>query len=261
MDNQKLTKKERKDQEKKEWQEKSAKEKRGKFVKKWSLIIFSILLIGIGGWWIIKESNKPLPGESVKDLGREHVDIGKTQSYNSNPPASGPHYTEWTRAGIYDSPGVDEYLVHSLEHGYIIISYNCEKKAARLNKEENIVSRLIGNAYAHDHELILSASGSAESSPSAKLSEKPALTSSSWQSKECKDFQKQLTDFAKKERLWKLILIPRPSLDKRIALTAWARVYKFNPSNNELLSEVEKSRMSVFINAFRDKGPEQTMEP
>lgn len=52
--------------------------------------------------------------------------------YNSNPPTSGPHYASSMPAGFYDetSPETDRpypegYLVHRLEHGYVIFWYNC----------------------------------------------------------------------------------------------------------------------------------------
>jgi hypothetical protein len=65
-----------------------------------------------------------LPGTAIPDLGQEHVPEGQQVDYNSNPPTSGPHYAEWARWGIYNEAPPDEQLVHNLEHGGIIISYN-----------------------------------------------------------------------------------------------------------------------------------------
>ena len=48
--------------------------------------------------------------------------------YNSDPPTSGPHYADEARAGFYDTNSYQypaEYLVHNLEHGYVIFWYNC----------------------------------------------------------------------------------------------------------------------------------------
>lgn len=89
-------------------------------------IIFWLATVGVvGGFvvWAYFQLNKPFPGEAVADMGREHVPAGTEVLYNSNPPTSGPHYAEWTRAGIYDPAPDDRNLVHSLEHGYVIISY------------------------------------------------------------------------------------------------------------------------------------------
>ncbi|NIT03589.1 DUF3105 domain-containing protein [Candidatus Saccharibacteria bacterium] len=94
----------------------------GKSVK---YILLSAIVFVVGGFavWSYGELSKPLPGEAAADLGREHVAVGTEVPYNSNPPTSGPHYSDWTRAGIYDEEIEDGYLIHSLEHGYIVFSY------------------------------------------------------------------------------------------------------------------------------------------
>ncbi len=65
-----------------------------------------------------------LPGTRFPDLGQQHVPVGTSVTYNSNPPTSGPHYPYWAGWGIYKNPPADEFLVHNLEHGGVIISYN-----------------------------------------------------------------------------------------------------------------------------------------
>lgn len=90
----------------------------------WPALI--VLLISGFSYWAYMELSRPLTGEAVTDLGRDHVAVGTKVEYNSNPPTSGPHYVEWTRAGIYDEPIDDGHLIHSLEHGYVIISYRDE---------------------------------------------------------------------------------------------------------------------------------------
>jgi hypothetical protein len=47
--------------------------------------------------------------------------------YNSDPPTGGWHYDTPWNPGFYETPVADEYLVHNLEHGYIVISYDCSK--------------------------------------------------------------------------------------------------------------------------------------
>src|SRR6266498_609940 len=49
--------------------------------------------------------------------------------YNSNPPTSGLHYPEEAEAGFHDTNIYTYpagYLVHNLEHGYVIFWYNCD---------------------------------------------------------------------------------------------------------------------------------------
>lgn len=62
----------------------------------------------------------------VPEMDGIHVEVGESHDpYNSDPPSSGPHYEEWVDAGLYDEVVEDEYLVHNLEHGYVIIWYDC----------------------------------------------------------------------------------------------------------------------------------------
>jgi hypothetical protein len=73
----------------------------------------------------------PRPGIDIPIQGRNHIAEGLPHDpYNSDPPTSGPHYATPAQAGFYDTAPADEYLVHSLEHGYIIIWYNCGKYSA-----------------------------------------------------------------------------------------------------------------------------------
>jgi hypothetical protein len=68
-----------------------------------------------------------LPGEKIQELGRDHVPETETVRYNSNPPTSGPHYATPALWGIYTVAPKDEYLVHNLEHGGVVVSYNPDR--------------------------------------------------------------------------------------------------------------------------------------
>ena len=217
-------------------EEEESKKNRKKIIK--LLIMAGVIAVAaVGVWFLVKDWSKPLPGQEVSDLGREHVKDGTKVEYNSDPPTSGSHFSDWTKAGIYDNPISDGHLIHSLEHGYVIISYNCEKVSQ--------VSRVprVSRVFAHEEDL---------SSPSASL-ENEELPDNIWESKECKELKNQLSGIVNKEKLWKLILIPRPNLDASIALTAWTRVDK--------LDKINEQRIAAFINSFRDRGPEKTIEP
>jgi hypothetical protein len=82
------------------------------------------------------------PGRHVESMGRDHIPVGTSHTvrYNSNPPTSGPHYDPSARPGIYDEPIPDGYLIHSLEHGYVIISYNVQGLSE--SEAAELVSRL-----------------------------------------------------------------------------------------------------------------------
>lgn len=92
-------------------------------------IIVAVLLVG-SVTWAIRQSNRPVPGEAVPIQGQEHIPQGQSHpAYNSDPPTSGWHYDQPADAGFYETPLPDEELVHNLEHGHVIISYDCNKLA------------------------------------------------------------------------------------------------------------------------------------
>lgn len=192
-------------------------------MKKLLLVIIGILLLSGFFWFVrqaIKESSKTLPGVSVPDQGRKHVPFSEWEKfkYNSNPPTSGPHDEVWTKPGIYEEPQGDGHLVHSLEHGYVIVSYNCSLQKSKIKNQ----SSKVGTA-------------------SAQMDE------------DCLSFVEKLKQSIKKDK-FKLVLVPRINLDTDFAQTAWTRIDKFN-ANGASMERVEN-----FINAFRNHGPEQTME-
>lgn len=89
------------------------------------------LLVLIGGIFLVTKQNerlsKPLLGQEIAITGRNHLPQGTSIQYNSNPPVGGPHYPDPAHAGIYPTPPADGNLVHSLEHGAIILWYNPTK--------------------------------------------------------------------------------------------------------------------------------------
>lgn len=58
-----------------------------------------------------------------------HVPEGSPVTYNSNPPSSGPHYGSWANFQEYAQPVDDRFLVHALEHGAVLLLYDCEGAA------------------------------------------------------------------------------------------------------------------------------------
>ena len=55
---------------------------------------------------------------------RIHVPEEQTVDYSTTPPTSGNHWDWWARCGFYDQGLPDERIVHNLEHGNIVVSYN-----------------------------------------------------------------------------------------------------------------------------------------
>ena len=205
----------------------------------WKAGIGVIVVIGIigGGWYV----SRPVPGTRMDDQGREHVSPQAVSEfkYNSNPPTSGQHLATWVKAGVFEEPQSEGELLHALEHGYIIISYNCNVHLKAVSYQLSAISRI----FAHEE----------EGSPAATLTDPFVATGSAVnESDGCKTLVKQLTEVANKKKLWKLIVVPRPQLDTTIALTAWTYVDKFD--------QFDAGRIERFTDYHRDQGPEKTME-
>lgn len=66
----------------------------------------------------------PAGTETLPDEGRWHMEPGEHWEYRSTPPTSGPHDPKWIKAGFYGTSQTPEKLVHSLEHGDVVIYYD-----------------------------------------------------------------------------------------------------------------------------------------
>ena len=86
-----------------------------------------LAIVGLVVW----QGVRPAAGESVQIMVSDpHIPVDSDPGqYNSDPPTSGRHYAEEAQKGFYESniytyPAA--YLVHNLEHGYVIFWYNCD---------------------------------------------------------------------------------------------------------------------------------------
>ena len=62
--------------------------------------------------------------EQFPNDGTEHVPPSQDLEYAQSPPLSGPHYDRPTQGGFYENPQPAGNIVHSLEHGAVVIYYN-----------------------------------------------------------------------------------------------------------------------------------------
>ncbi len=91
------------------------------------LVLGLAAVLALVGWYAWRESNRP--GVAVESMGRTHLAPGMSgPQYNSSPPTSGPH-TDPARWGehLREIPHVNQ--IHNLEHGGVLIQYNCEHEA------------------------------------------------------------------------------------------------------------------------------------
>ena len=67
----------------------------------------------------------PLGEASHPNEGQTHLVVCSTTCYGTNPPSSGNHYGVWPVYKTYSAPVPWGFLVHGLEHGAVVLSYNC----------------------------------------------------------------------------------------------------------------------------------------
>lgn len=127
-----LTNHERRAQKKAEQQAQRQHTQRSEKIKKvlwWcavGLVIVSVVGIII---YAAQQYTATLPGIKFADQGRDHVPLNQDHpEYNSNPPTSGWHNSNWVKDwGIQASYVEAEYQIHNLEHGGIIVHYQPDK--------------------------------------------------------------------------------------------------------------------------------------
>lgn len=214
-----------------------------------------LILIVFFIFFIAKKITQTLPGEAIAELGRTHVTDIADIKFNSNPPTSGDHFPMWAKKGVYDRLISDGYLIHSLEHGYVILSYDCSKLLT--------VHRSPFTVSAHD-EPAKETSDSGQLLKHMKLKQTDKMSAftpnnppeieiplpEEFKTEQCKNLVNKLSEFVPKFE--RIIVVPRTNMDSQIALTAWNRIEKLDKFDGQKILE--------FIKAFHNIGPEKTVE-
>jgi hypothetical protein len=130
-------------------EEERARRRMIKRTRVWGIwIVVLIVFIALMFWGIraAKDAEQVRLGTSYDIVGREHIEDGLiVDSYNSNPPTSGPHYGAPAPWGVYQVQIPDETLVHNLEHGGIWISYNASVDANLITELEKFAQQFPGS--------------------------------------------------------------------------------------------------------------------
>ncbi|MDO8619515.1 MAG: DUF3105 domain-containing protein [Candidatus Daviesbacteria bacterium] len=158
------------------------------------VVVATVILLGGGIWFLSIQGareqtklSKSLIGEAIANQGANHVPESTKEEYSTNPPTSGPHYANSQPAGVYEREVPDGNLIHSMEHGAVILWY---KPSGNANNQptEGTESAEINSLSKQDIERLKQTFNSASVS--------------------------------------KKIMVPRDSLDVPIALTSWGRLLK-----------------------------------
>lgn len=106
------------------------REIRGRRIRLAATIAGILLVVGLIGL-IVFQQTREKPGRTVSLQGTDHIEKGTQHvAYNTKPATSGPHWIIGGEApvpwGIYKEPIPDEAQVHNLEHGGVMIQYDCD---------------------------------------------------------------------------------------------------------------------------------------
>lgn len=109
-------------------------------IKRWEGTVLAVIAVAILGgvwlWWssrddadafnlMVEAGRDSLSGiETTPDTGNNHLAAGQEFRYPSVFPTSGPHAPVPILPGFYDEPQRIEGLVHSMEHGFVVIFYD-----------------------------------------------------------------------------------------------------------------------------------------
>jgi hypothetical protein len=90
----------------------------------WKMVVLGVLAIaaawGAWSWWRYSVGAV----QKQQGSGGGHLAPGQSAGYRDRMPTSGAHDPKWIDPGVYDTPQLPTRLVHSLEHGMIVIYYD-----------------------------------------------------------------------------------------------------------------------------------------
>ena len=100
----------------------------------WPWIAGGVLLVGLVAALALflanRSTGQPTSVQRFPIQGQQHITLGQTHPpYNSDPPTSGWHYDTPLASGFHEQPAADEQTVHNLEHGHVVVYYDCSKLA------------------------------------------------------------------------------------------------------------------------------------
>ena len=103
-------------------------------------VLLALALAGCGGGVNVdSEDIVQFPDEGI-----DHVPEGTPITYGTDPPTSGTHYPVAQPGGHYTREILPGYLVHTMEHGGIIIYYNPTVTEAQQNELRDIIQPHLG---------------------------------------------------------------------------------------------------------------------
>ena len=120
-----------------------------------------VLLVGVVLFQQVNPANQP--GTAVLDQGNQHLSAVDEPHvpYNTTPPTSGPHMPGLWKWGVSEEPVPNEWQIHNLEDGGVVIQYDCPDGCPDITAEltalvsETLLSRQFANPTTGETHLIL----------------------------------------------------------------------------------------------------------
>ncbi len=110
------------------------------------LLLAAALVIAVAAVVLVRWSSLPdgVPvgpngTQQVAVSSRNHVPLDPPVDYSPEPPAGGDHFEVWQNCGTYDEPLIDEFVVHSMEHGAVWVTYRPDLPANQIEQIRDIV--------------------------------------------------------------------------------------------------------------------------
>lgn len=151
-------------------------------------IILAIIVAGFTGAIVAIKMNRPpeppRPGTEQSDHGREHV--SSKQYGGDQPPTSGSHANpvEW---GVYDTEARDDQVIHNMEHGGIVISYQPSLPKDQVEKLKRLLSAPFSDPEFRPKKIVL-APRAANKSPIELSSWRRSEALTSYDQKKVEDY-------------------------------------------------------------------------
>lgn len=115
--------------------------------------LVGVLLVGAAGYWAYLQWSRGMPGEFVRSMGNRHITPSAVgiNTYNSDPPTSGPHLPSIAPWGVHEKPIPKELQIHNLEDGGVVVQYNCPQGEESCR---TLVEKLAGIVRRYDHTVM-----------------------------------------------------------------------------------------------------------
>ncbi len=120
------------------YQQRSTAGRRKKVTLIAAISVVVAVVIGVAIYAIVQNAQPAVPLPEVyqnPSASGQHVPEGSAVHWDYNPPSSGPHYPSPAPWGPYFSGLVPGTWVHNLEHGGVVILYNCPTPCAALQTQ------------------------------------------------------------------------------------------------------------------------------